>query len=117
MRLLILLAVVGCVDSGDPGGAWVDASTITGTLAPEFGPAPAGRVSPDCTLRIATWNLHPAPDPANLAAQILASQKLSSADVIVTQEIESHPNETASRASRLAEALGMTWVYAPSRVE
>jgi endonuclease/exonuclease/phosphatase family metal-dependent hydrolase len=117
VRLLILLAVVGCVDNSDPGGSWVDAATITGTLAPELGPVPAARAAPDCMLRIATWNLHTAPDPANLAAQILASQKLSSADVIITQEIESHPNEVTSRANRLADALGMTWVYAPSRVE
>jgi endonuclease/exonuclease/phosphatase family metal-dependent hydrolase len=117
MRLLFVVAVVGCVDSSDPGGAWVDASTITGTLAPELGPVPAARAAPECALRIATWNLHTAPDPANLAAQILAAEKLSSADVIITQEIESHPNEPASRASRLADALSMTWVYAPSRIE
>lgn len=117
MRLLILLALVGCVDSSDPGGPWVDASTITGTFAPEFGPAAAVRPPPACALRIATWNLHTAPDPDDLAAQILASHEISLADVIITQEIEAHPNETASRASRLASALGMTWIYAPARSE
>lgn len=117
MRLAILLVLAGCVDHSDPGGLWGDASTITGTFAPEFGPAPAARVPPDCKLRIASWNLHTAPDPANLAAQILASQDISAADVIFTQEIEAHPNEAASRASQLANALGMTWIYAPARVE
>ena len=116
MRLAILVVVAGCVDSSDPGGPWVDASTITGTFAPEFGPAPAPRAA-NCTLRIATWNLHTAPDPDDLATQILASQEIVSADVIFTQEIEAHPNETGSRAQRLADALGMTWVYAPARVE
>ena len=116
MKLAILVAVAGCVDSSDPGGPWVDASTITGTFAPEFGPAPAPRAA-NCTLRIATWNLHTAPDPDDLVTQILASQQIASADVMFTQEIEAHPNELGSRAQRLAGGLGMTWVYAPSRVE
>jgi endonuclease/exonuclease/phosphatase family metal-dependent hydrolase len=115
--LLILVVLAGCIDNSDPGGLWVDASTITGTFAPEVGPAPAGRAPPGCALRIATWNLHTAPDPDNLAAQIIASHEISLADVIITQEIEAHPNEAASRASRLATALGMTWIYAPARSE
>jgi endonuclease/exonuclease/phosphatase family metal-dependent hydrolase len=117
VRVLPLLLLVACVDNSDPGGPWVDATTITGTFAPEFGPAPAFRAPPDCRLRIASWNLKTAPDPDNLAAQILASQQIVSADVIITQEIESHPDESASRANRLANALGMTWIYAPARVE
>jgi endonuclease/exonuclease/phosphatase family metal-dependent hydrolase len=117
MKMLCLLLVAGCVDNSDPGGPWVDATTITGTFAPEFGPAPAERPPPEHTLRIASWNLKTAPDPDNLAAQILASHDIALADVIFTQEIESHPDESASRAQRLATALGMTWIYAPARVE
>ncbi|HEY0253421.1 MAG TPA: endonuclease/exonuclease/phosphatase family protein [Kofleriaceae bacterium] len=116
MKVLVLVGLIGCVDSSDPGGAWTDASAITGTFAPELGPAPAPGVA-KCTLRIATWNLHTAPDPADLATQLLASREVASADVIFTQEIEAHPNEPGSRASRLATALGMTWAYAPARVE
>jgi endonuclease/exonuclease/phosphatase family metal-dependent hydrolase len=113
---LLALALGACVDMTDPGGPWQDASAITGPLAPELGPAPPARTAPGCTIRIATWNLHFAADPANLAAQIAESEDLASADVLLVQEIRSYPDETGSRASRLAAALGMTWVYAPARM-
>jgi endonuclease/exonuclease/phosphatase family metal-dependent hydrolase len=115
--IAIMLLAAGCVDNSDPGGAWQDIAAITGTLAPEIGTVSPPRIPPDCTLRIATWNVHFGADPANLAAQILASRELVSADILITQEIESHPTEPSSRANRLADALGMTWVYAPSRIE
>jgi endonuclease/exonuclease/phosphatase family metal-dependent hydrolase len=113
--LVGLLALGACVDMTDPGGPWQDAASITGTLAPELGPAPPARAAPGCTIRIATWNLHFAEDPADLAARI-ADSDLASADVLLVQEIRAYPDEAGSRASRLASALGMTWVYAPARV-
>jgi endonuclease/exonuclease/phosphatase family metal-dependent hydrolase len=115
--LSIAMVVAGCTDDSDPGGPWQDIATITGPFAPEVGPAPVPRPPPDHALRIATWNLHFATDPANLAAQIGASHELVTADVLLAQEVESHPNEDGSRAQRLANALGMTWVYAPARFE
>lgn len=115
--LALALALTGCIDNSDQGGPWVDATTIAGTFAPEFGPPPVARDAPTCRLRIASWNLHFAPDPANLASQIASSPHLSTADIILTQEIESHPLESGTRASRLATALGMTWIYAPARIE
>lgn len=114
-RLVGLLALGACVDMTDPAGPWQDAASITGTLAPELGPAPPARAAPGCTIRIATWNLHFAEDPADLAARI-ADSDLASADVLLVQEIRAYPDEAGSRASRLASALGMTWVYAPARV-
>ncbi|MDB4956907.1 MAG: endonuclease/exonuclease/phosphatase [Myxococcales bacterium] len=118
MKAIVLAwLVAGCVDSTDQGGPWQDISGITGVFAPETGPAPAPRDPPACALRVATWNLHTGPDPADLAAQILASRELVSADVLLTQEIEAHPTETGSRSQRLAGALGMTWIYAPARIE
>jgi len=112
MKLVLVLVLVGCVDMTDHQTPWQDASTITGTLAPEFGVTPAP-LSSTCTLRIATWNLHFAPDPADLAARIQTSD-LASADVILTQEVDAYPDEPSSRASRLAAALGMTYVFAPA---
>jgi endonuclease/exonuclease/phosphatase family metal-dependent hydrolase len=114
-RLVCVLALGACVDITDHGGPWQDASAITGPLAPELGPAPPSRAAPGCTMRIATWNLHFAADPADLAARI-AESDLASADVLLVQEIRAYPDEPGSRASRLASALGMTWVYAPARV-
>jgi endonuclease/exonuclease/phosphatase family metal-dependent hydrolase len=116
---IVLFGVLatGCIDAADQGGPWQDIASVTGVLAPETGPAPALHDPPDCALRIATWNVHFGEDPANLAAQILASHDLAFADVLLVEELESHPTEPSSRARRLAEALGMTWVYAPSRIE
>ncbi len=117
MKWLACCVLIGCIDSSDPGGPWVEATAITGAFAVEAGPPPAPRDAPPCALRIATWNLHTAPDPADLARQILASREIAKADVIFTQETEAHPNEVASRSAQLATALGMTWLYAPARVE
>jgi endonuclease/exonuclease/phosphatase family metal-dependent hydrolase len=112
----IALALTGCVDTVNAGGPWLDASTITGTLAPEVGPPPPPPAAPaGCRLRIATWNVHFAPDPDALAASFLANPELARADVLVVQEIRAFPDEPATRASRLASALAMTWVYAPAR--
>jgi endonuclease/exonuclease/phosphatase family metal-dependent hydrolase len=113
----LVVVVTGCVDSADPGGPWIDAAQVTGSLAPELGPAPAPRDAPPCALRIASWNLHTAPDPEDLAMRIASSEQIVSADIILTQEIEAHPLEPGSRANRMASMLGMTWVYAPSRIE
>ena len=117
LLVVVVLCAAGCVDDADPGGPWTELTSLTGPLAPEAGSPPTPRDPPGCALRIATWNVHFGADPVNLAAQILASHDVASADVLITQEIEAHPTETGSRAQRLAEALGMTWVYAPARIE
>jgi endonuclease/exonuclease/phosphatase (EEP) superfamily protein YafD len=115
LAVFTIVLAAGCVEVVDDGGPWEAASAITGELAPEIGPAPAARAAPGCTLRIATLNVHFAEDTANLAAQILASRDIASADVLMVQEIRAYPTEPGTRARRLAEALGMTWVYAPAR--
>jgi endonuclease/exonuclease/phosphatase family metal-dependent hydrolase len=112
-----LAELAGCVDDSDAGGPWQDIATITGAFTPEVGPVPPDRTPPTHAIRIATWNLKLAADPANLAAQILASHEIVTADVLLVQEVEKHPDEPSSRAQRLANALGMTWIYAPARFE
>lgn len=116
MRAVLALALAACTDLGDRGGPWEPAPDITGELAPELGPEPTAAPVPS-TLRVATWNVHFGKDIATLSANLQASPVLSTADVILIQEIESYPEEPGSRAERLAEALGMTWFYAPARVE
>lgn len=105
----LLIFAAGCV-SEDAGGEWRDISTQVGA---EVGPAIADRARPD-TLRVASWNVHFGEDAEGLAAAIAADPDLAKADVIFTQEIRSFPDESGSRASRMAKALGMTYVYAPS---
>lgn len=110
LRAAAALALTGCIDIADEGGPWEDAAAVSGV---ELGPAPTSRASPGCTVRIASWNLHLVPDPADLAAQLAASDKLSGADVILVQETAQWPGEDASRTGRLASALAMTWAHAP----
>jgi endonuclease/exonuclease/phosphatase family metal-dependent hydrolase len=103
------LLLAACVSQEDVGGPWIDIATYDKA---ELGPRPAATDAPPCKLRIATWNLHLAPDPNDLARHIRASHEVSQADVLIVQEIRSYPNEGGSRASRLGAALGMTWAYA-----
>jgi len=114
MKALVVLALAtGCVSVGEEARPWEPADTITGELAPELGPAIAASRRPD-RLRVVTWNVHFAADPDDLAAE-LARSALADADVIAIQEVEAYPDEPATRAHRLADALGMTWAYAPAR--
>jgi len=108
---LVLVLATGCVSAADDAGAWIPAAAA----GAELGPPPAPRDPPVGTLRVATWNVHFAADPANLAAHLRASRDIARADVLLVQEIEAYPGEPASRARLLAEALDMTWAYAPAR--
>lgn len=117
MRVGLLALLAGCYGVSDIDGTWEPVETIAGELAPEIGAPPAPRSPPDGVLRIATWNTEMAPDPELLAREYFESPELSRADVLMIQEVEDHDNEPGSRASRLAAALGMTFVFAPSRKE
>lgn len=110
-------ALSACVEQTDDGSAWEPVAGVTGTLAPELGPTPLAATAPGCTLRVATWNVHFGGDPDDLAAHILASTEIARADVLMIQEVEAYPSEPTTRTQRLADHLGMTWVYAPARVE
>ena len=117
MRLALCLVVTtGCVSIDDAPVPWVAADQIAAPLAPELGPAPPPIAVPE-RLRIASWNVERGADPEGVAHEIATSPVLASADLIFIQEIEAYPDEPGSRASRLATALGMTWFYAPARVE
>jgi endonuclease/exonuclease/phosphatase family metal-dependent hydrolase len=112
---LALCAVVatGCVSIDDTPRPWVPAEQIAAPFMPELGTGTAAAVP--TTLRIASWNVERAADPGAIVREIAASE-LATADVILIQEIEDHPNEPGSRASRIAHALDMHWFYAPARI-
>lgn len=114
---LCALALAGCVSIDDEPRPWEPAAQIEGPLAVELGGSVAAPPVGLSALRIASWNVERGADPDALAAEIESSPVLSSADVILVQEIEMHPGEGGTRASRLAAALGMTWFYAPARIE
>jgi endonuclease/exonuclease/phosphatase family metal-dependent hydrolase len=118
VRAALLVLCAGCYGVDTIEAEWEPADTITGVLAPEFGPAPVARAAPaNNILRVATWNTFRAPDPEMLAREYAESPELSKADVLMIQEVEAHDGEDGSRARRLAEALGMTFVFAPARQE
>ena len=118
MKAALLVLLAGCYGVDTIDAEWEPAETITGVLAPEFGPAPVARAAPvNNILRVATWNTFRAPDPEMLAREYAESPELSKADVLMIQEVEAHDGEDGSRAKRLAEALGMTFVFAPARKE
>jgi endonuclease/exonuclease/phosphatase family metal-dependent hydrolase len=118
IRLALLATFApACMSIEDTMPPWQPAAAITGALALELGPPPAAPPPRPAVLRIVTWNVETGADPDALAAAIRASPALAAADVILVQEIEAYPDEPGSRAARLAAALGMTWCYAPARVE
>jgi endonuclease/exonuclease/phosphatase family metal-dependent hydrolase len=114
IRVLALVALTGCVSIHE-GGDWEPVDT-TGELAPEVGPPPTDAEIGD-TLRVVTWNVHYGEDAGGIAAAMRVSEHVAGADVLLVQEIEAYPGEPSTRTQRLAEALGMTWVYAPARKE
>jgi endonuclease/exonuclease/phosphatase family metal-dependent hydrolase len=113
---LLACGALGCIGSRDEGSDWLPIESVEGELAPSIGPAPTLRAVPGCRLRIATFNVHFAEDPEGLADHIRESQFVSSADVLLLQEARAYSDESATRAERLADALAMTWLYAPSKV-
>jgi len=75
-------------------------------------PAPA---EPRDALRVVTFNVHFGADVLGLARAIRSNPRLIRADVLLLQEIESHPGD--NRAAKLAETLNLNLVYAPARIE
>jgi endonuclease/exonuclease/phosphatase family metal-dependent hydrolase len=71
--------------------------------------------APPAVLRVVSYNVHSGRELARLTEAFEKHARLRAPDVLLVQEIESHPSESASRARRLAEALQMNYVYAPAR--
>ncbi len=110
MKQLALVALAACTDVSDLGSPWQDVAAIDGA---ELGPAPTLRAQPGCTLRIASWNVHFAEDPADLLARLRASTELANADVILLQETTRWPGDAMSRTAQLAEGKAMTLTHTP----
>lgn len=113
--MLALAGAAGCVEPGEPESDWEPAATITGELSTDLGAAPRLRALPGCVVRIATFNVHFADDPEGLARHIAGSQYVANADVILLQESRAYAGEPTTRTRRIADALAMTWAYAPAR--
>ena len=111
-----LLSACG-MDLGAPA-EWIATETIEGRMAAELGDAPPLRSrvpSAGDTLRVVTYNIDMGRDPETVATELGANAELARADVWLVQEEEWYPTEGSTRASRLAAALGMGWLYVPSK--
>ncbi|HTL38292.1 MAG TPA: endonuclease/exonuclease/phosphatase family protein, partial [Kofleriaceae bacterium] len=112
-----LVLLTACSLDLGPPGTWVDATEITGELAPEIvSPANVADTTPS-RLRITTFNVNHGADVAGLAQAIKETPDIATTDVLLVQEIEAYPDENGSRASQLATALGLGYVYAPERLQ
>jgi len=128
VRALIAVAlacIAGCSGlsmSGDQ--PWVPLTDVGAPLVPETAATPAPpntfRSSHPATtapLRVVTYNVQYAPDPDAIASTITSDPQLASAGLILIQEIEAYPDEGESRASKIAAALGMGYLYVPARLK
>ncbi len=63
-------------------------------------------------IRVATYNVH-MESASGIQKAIQKNAELRVADVLLLQEIEAHDSEGKSRAEQVAEALDMSFAYAP----
>jgi endonuclease/exonuclease/phosphatase family metal-dependent hydrolase len=68
-------------------------------------------------LRLVTFNVEMGGDPDALAAAMIGDPQIAAADVYLIQEEEDYPAEGRCRTVRLAEQLGLHWVYVPGRTK
>lgn len=118
--LLLVTLAAGCgMDLGAPND-WVAADTVPPPLELDaaFGTgAPAIPGQQLDTIRVVTFNVMMCADPAALATAIRNNPAIHDAGVFLLQEAEAYPEEGTSRARRLAEALGLGFVYVPGRTK
>lgn len=118
MKSVAALALLtACSLDLGPSGTWIDAAELTGELAPELVPPPDVARAVPGRLRVTTFNVEHGADVDGLARAITTTPSIALTDVLLVQEIESYPDEGSSRASQLAAALGMGYVYAPERLQ
>jgi endonuclease/exonuclease/phosphatase family metal-dependent hydrolase len=113
--LAIFLA--GCSLELGPTAPWVDADSVEGPLAAELVAPPANALAVPAVVRVVSFNVEKGADVDGLARAIRSTPGLAGGTIFLLQEIESHPGEGGSRASRLAAALGMGYAYTPERIE
>jgi len=98
-------------------GATTLAQAPSPSLSPEVGPTlPAPHAIPS-VVRVVSFNVHDGDDIPALVMAVRSHAELCSADVWLLQEVEAFPAEGKSRTQRLAEALGLNYVYAPARLK
>src|SRR5262249_5870593 len=100
--------------AGGRGIPSVPAFLASATICPRVVPRPAATHGHRRGMRIVTYNLHFGRAVDRIARAIERSPHLRDGGVFLLQEVRSYPSEGTSRAARLALALGLRHVYAPS---
>ena len=93
------------------------AQTPVTSLAPEVGPTISTPRDVPAVVRVVSFNIHHGDDIPGLVTAIRTHVDLCSVDVWLLQEMEAFPTEGTSRTRKLAEALGLNYVYAPARLK
>jgi endonuclease/exonuclease/phosphatase family metal-dependent hydrolase len=116
-RVVIIAALAGCGLDVGPGSGWAPAEMIGAPLLLQSGaPSQAAPGRPD-TLRIVTYNVEMGGNPDALAAAMLGDAEIAAGDIFLIQEEEDYPAEGRCRTVRLAEQLGLHWIYVPGRTK
>ncbi len=111
----LALAAAACSHHDHPGGDhFVPFGEIQGVLAPELANDAPPAAAPSGRLRVVTYNVHYGADVAGLSAAFRDVPSLAAADVVLFEEIDAHPEEGATRAARIATAIGMNHAFAPA---
>jgi endonuclease/exonuclease/phosphatase family metal-dependent hydrolase len=106
------------MDLGETG-EWVFIEDLEPGLMAEKDAPPQGAMSAVSTSpgnhRVVSYNVKLGERAEDIASALLANPEVGQPAILMLQEEEYHPNEERSRTRRLAEALGMGWVYVPAR--
>lgn len=114
LAYLVIAFTTACAPGVGGSSSWIAAETIQAPLQVEIA-EPRVAMTPPQNIRVVTFNVHYGEDVDALARTFQNNPALQQADIILIQEIQSFPEESTSRARRLADVLGMGYVYAPAR--
>ena len=103
MRLILVLAITGCLGHGIPADRAIEATF----------PKPAARAPLPRAFRVVTFNLHGVPGDV-VAHALRTDRALRDADLIVLEEV--HGEDGCSVACVVARELGFHAVFAPEFV-
>ncbi len=109
--LAFTLAAAACDDADVAPVVWIPIDAIDGPLRPDLA-QPANPATPRDRFRVATYNTLKGLDPDALAPALLAHPALAHVDVWLMQETDRF--DDIADAARLAGALDMGYVYAPT---
>jgi endonuclease/exonuclease/phosphatase family metal-dependent hydrolase len=116
VKTLALCLLAGCGIDMTADKPWVPIDQIAPPLTPELAAVPSALTTTD-HVRIVTYNVAEQifADPVAIGDVLANDPQLSQASIVFLQEEMALAGQTESQARRLAERLGLGYVYAPAR--